>query len=201
VASCGGRFALEDNGETPDTQDSMIEYPGLSAVWSHREAAGALTRSTGLDFIGTRGTLSISRKGYTLTSERPLPADWSVPQFGGAHPVGGPATTSRPTDEPITLARLAEEDKSGDAREQFRLHARNFLDCVRSRSEPLSSLESAHRVATAAHLANISLRLGRLVRWDQAQEQVAGDAEANAMLSRPYRSPWDRELSALGVST
>ncbi len=201
VASCGGRFALEDNGETPDTQDAMIEFPRLSAVWSHREAAGMAVRPTGHDFFGTQGSLSISRTGYTLTADRPLPPDWSVPQFGGAHPVGGPATTKRPTEEPIVLSRVVEEDKSGNAREQFRLHARNFLDCVRSRSEPLSSLESGHRVATAAHLANISLRLGRSLRWDQGKEQIVGDAEANALLSRPYRNPWDRELAALGVST
>jgi predicted dehydrogenase len=200
VASFGGRFALEDNGETPDTQDALIEYPGLSVAWSHREAAGVPVRPTGLDFFGTQGSLSISRTGYTLTAERPMPPDWSVPQFTGNHPVGGPPTTKRPSEAPSVLSRVAEEDKSGNAREQFQRHVRNFLDCVRSRSQPLSDLESAHRVATAAHLANISLRLGRSVRWDAAQEQIVGDAEAAAMLARPYRSPWDRELAALGVS-
>src|SRR6516165_871319 len=37
VASAGGRFALQDNGETPDTQDSLFEYPGWTAAWSERE--------------------------------------------------------------------------------------------------------------------------------------------------------------------
>jgi predicted dehydrogenase len=200
VASFGGRFALEDNGETPDTQDALIEYPGLSAVWSHREAAAGARRSTGLEFFGTQGSLAISRKGFTLSAERPVPPDSSVPQFGGQHPAGGPVTTARTSDEPLALSRVVEEDKSGDARAQFRLHARDFLDCVRSRRQPVSDLESAHRVATAAHLANLSLRLGRSLRWDGAQEQIVGDAEAAAMLARPYRAPWDRELSALGVT-
>src|SRR5205807_1929110 len=48
VTSAGGRFALSDNGETPDTQDVLIEYPGYTAVWSHREASGsAMTSSSG----------------------------------------------------------------------------------------------------------------------------------------------------------
>ncbi|HEY1860910.1 MAG TPA: hypothetical protein VGG61_11175, partial [Gemmataceae bacterium] len=91
------------------------------------------------------------------------------------------------------------EDKSGDSREQFKLHARNFLDCVKSRNEPISDLESAHRVATVCHLANISLRLGRRVRWDAKREEIVEDAEATRMLVRSYRAPWDRELRDLKV--
>jgi hypothetical protein len=71
------------------------------------------------------------------------------------------------------------------------------LDCVKSRQQPVSDLESGHRVATACHLANIALRLGRTVRWDAKQETVLDDAEAMAMLERPYRAPWDKELKAL----
>jgi predicted dehydrogenase len=193
-------LALEDNGETPDTQDALFEYGGLTAAWSHREAAQGATRPVGLEFLGTQGSLSISRRGFTLSAERPVSPVLSVPQFAGAHPVGGPATVARPSDEPPVLSQPVETDRSGDARAQFRLHAANFLDCVRSRREPVSDLESAHRVATAAHLANLSLRLGRSVRWDAAKEEVLGDAEASAMLVRPYRAPWDRELAALGVS-
>ena len=53
--------------------------------------------------------------------------------------------------------------------------------------------------ATARHLANISLKLGRKLRWDADKEQILDDAEANAMLTRPYRRPWDAELKALMV--
>ena len=74
----------------------------------------------------------------------------------------------------------AVEDRSGDEYDQFRRHARDFLDCVRSRREPISDLESGHRVATACHLANLSLRLGRKLRWDAERETVVGDPEADA---------------------
>jgi len=48
------------------------------------------------------------------------------------------------------------------------------------------------------HLANISLRTDRKIRWDPEKEQIVGDAEAAKMLVRPYRKPWDAELKALG---
>ena len=91
------------------------------------------------------------------------------------------------------------EDKTGRRADQFRRHARNFLDCVKSRETPVSDLESGHRVATACHLANLSLRLGRKLRWDAKTETIPGDAEAAKRWSRPYRAPWDTELKALGV--
>jgi hypothetical protein len=69
-------------------------------------------------------------------------------------------------------------------------HARNFLDCVKSRQKPNADVEEGHRSAMMCHLGNISTRLGRSLKWDAAKEQVVGDAEANAMLSRPYRGPW-----------
>ena len=47
------------------------------------------------------------------------------------------------------------------------------------------------------HLANISLKIGRKLVWDAAREEIVGDKEANQMLERPYRAPWDRELRAL----
>jgi hypothetical protein len=52
-------------------------------------------------------------------------------------------------------------------------------------------------LSAACRLSNISLRTGRKLVWDAEKEEVIGDAEANAMLVRPYRAPWDAELKAL----
>jgi hypothetical protein len=82
-------------------------------------------------------------------------------------------------------------DDSGSELDQFRRHARNFIDCIRSRQQPAAGLEDSHRVATACHLANLSLRLDRKLLWDAKQESVIGDPEAEALLERPYRAPWD----------
>jgi hypothetical protein len=141
--------------------------------------------------------LSINRRGFkVLTDKRIRPAN-RVPQFAGAHPVGGPQRVA--TTGPDEFWTTPIEDSSGSEREQFSGHARNFLDCVKSRETPISDLESAHRVSTLCHLANLSLRVERRLQWDFSAENINGDREASAMLARPYRSPWDAELRALGV--
>src|SRR5690242_11067188 len=93
VTGAGGRFSLRDNGETPDTQDALIEYPGFTAAWSHREASRGVERPSPLEFHGTRGTLTLSRSGFTVTPDRRINPESAVPRFTGAHPVGGPVAT------------------------------------------------------------------------------------------------------------
>jgi predicted dehydrogenase len=197
VSSAGGRFSLQDNGETPDTQDALFEHAGWTAVWSHREASRGPVGAAPLEFFGPRGSLAISRKGFVVTADRKVPPENTVPKFTGAHPVGGPAAVK--DEGPPRFWTTPITDRSGDGREQFRQHVRNFLDCIKSRKEPVSDLESGHRVATACHLTNLSLRLGRRLRWDADREAIVGDPEAAKLLVRPYRAPWDAELKALGV--
>ena len=66
----------------------------------------------------------------------------------------------------------------------------DFLQCVKTRKDPYFPVDIGHRVSTVCHLANISIKLGRKLKWDPAAEQFAGDAEANKMLDRPRRDPW-----------
>ncbi len=199
VTSSGGRFALQDNGETPDTQDALFEHPGWTATWSERECCRGAAPAAGLEFCGTLGSLTISRRGFVVTPDSKIaPAD-AIPRFGSLHPDGGP--TGKGQRESANKWTTAVEDRTGDEFDQFRRHARDFLDCVRSRREPISDLESSHRVVTACHLANLSLRLGRKIRWDAARETVVDDREAEAMLERPYRPPWDAERKTLNRST
>jgi predicted dehydrogenase len=199
VCSFGGRLALADNGETPDTQDAVFQFPGWTAVWSHRETSRGSSGQGELTFFGTKGSLTVSRRGWVITPDRQIPPESSVPQFAGEHPAGGPRSTGEGALRSAPLWTRPARDDTGDVRGQFRQHARNFLDCVKSRQQPVSDLESGHRVATMCHLANISLRLGRSLRFDAKQETIAGDAEASKMLERPYRAPWDGVLKSLGI--
>jgi predicted dehydrogenase len=84
-------------------------------------------------------------------------------------------------------------------------HHRNWLDCIKTRARPICDVAIGHRSATVCHLGNIALRTGRKITWDPAREQVVGDAEASAMLARPYRAPWHlpegTRLGAVGRST
>ncbi|MEZ0326626.1 MAG: gfo/Idh/MocA family oxidoreductase, partial [Fimbriimonas sp.] len=70
-------------------------------------------------------------------------------------------------------------------------HIQNFVDCVRSRQQPICNAEVGHRSATVCHLANISLQLkGRKLMWDPKTERFPSDPEAQAMVARPHRK-WD----------
>lgn len=69
-------------------------------------------------------------------------------------------------------------------------HYRNFIDCVRSRKEPIEPVETGHRTATICHLGNIAMKLNCLIKWDPKAERVLDDVEIAKMLERPMRAPW-----------
>ncbi|MDR2761194.1 MAG: Gfo/Idh/MocA family oxidoreductase [Planctomycetaceae bacterium] len=70
-------------------------------------------------------------------------------------------------------------------------HMKNFFDCVRSRETPVASAELEHRSITPCHLTNISIRLGgRKLQWDPVKEEITNDKEANEMLKREQRKPY-----------
>lgn len=69
-------------------------------------------------------------------------------------------------------------------------HDQNWLDCMRSRKQPIMHIESGVRVASLCILGNISYILGRKLHWDPVAERCIGDEEANRFLSKPYRAPW-----------
>jgi len=69
-------------------------------------------------------------------------------------------------------------------------HCQNFLDCIKSRKETITPAEVAHRSLTPALLGEISMQVGRKLKWNPDTEEIIGDEEAGRMLSRPMRSPW-----------
>jgi hypothetical protein len=69
-------------------------------------------------------------------------------------------------------------------------HIQDFLQCVRSRRQPVCNAEVAHRATTACHAANLCVCLGRPLTWDPAKEAFVGDDMANRMRSRALREPW-----------
>ncbi|MBK7106935.1 MAG: Gfo/Idh/MocA family oxidoreductase [Ignavibacteriae bacterium] len=69
-------------------------------------------------------------------------------------------------------------------------HMRNFLDCVRSRQETLTPCETAHRSATPGHLGQISMLLGRTIKFNPETEEIINDTVASRLLGRPMRSPY-----------
>jgi predicted dehydrogenase len=186
VSAFGQRRSLQGFGETPDAFEAIYEFPEFLLTWTNSEVSVGRTR--GLEICGTKGTLTISRAGFQITPDRQIPADDQIPRvsFSGAPPREHPVRTEAITDEGYEQVR-----------DQFVPHVRNFLASIRSRQQPISDLASAQRTATACHLANVAMRVGRVVRWDTAANDVIADAEASALLTKRYRAPWDRELRAI----
>ena len=191
VFSSGARFALESLGETPDTQDALFEYPGFTSLYSYREASAGRRAGAGLEFFGTKGSLTVSRAGFEVIPDMKINPANAIPVFEG-HPSGGPV---REDVKPQPWLQPVKEP--GSSAEQFDLHVRNFLDCIKTRQRPIADVEGGHQATTACHLANLSLQVGRKIRWNAEREEIIDDRNASLRLERPYRRPWDQVLASL----
>jgi predicted dehydrogenase len=69
-------------------------------------------------------------------------------------------------------------------------HHGDFLQCVRTRSDPVSPVEAGHKASYLGLIAEIAVRLKRKLKWDPAGEKFLDDDEANRLLARPMRAPW-----------
>jgi predicted dehydrogenase len=69
-------------------------------------------------------------------------------------------------------------------------HMKNFLECMRTRKDPIAPVEVGHRSNTICILAHIAMKLQRKLRWDPQSERFIDDDEANSRLDYPHREPW-----------
>ncbi len=164
VYSTGGRAVKQDHTDAPDHQVATFRFESFTATWEHRLFGGnaAEKHNVGCYFYGTEGTLHLGwLDGWTLYPR----------QEGEA--------------EIHQSARLHEPDHQNIPE----LWA-DFIASIREKRRPVCDIEIGHRSTTMSLLGMLSLKLGRSVRWDGEKEQIPGDEEANQLLSRPYRSPW-----------
>ncbi len=109
--------------------------------------------------------------------------------------VGGPVEEL--ADNPLPKDAIKETYKGFKPISNGRgAHWANFLKCVDEKKEPISDVHSHMRALNICHLAGISARLGREIKWDDKTEQIVGDDIANSMLKRPYRSGYEIEMNA-----
>ena len=160
VMSSGGKYVLTDNSETPDTQTTVYEFPSYTLIWEHKVGIGV-----GLN--GRPWGISFSgTEGTLILDDR----GWEI------------------VPEPKKQSLEAQKyPGSADARPA---HVRNFLDCVKSRQQPVENLAVGHHVSTVAHLGNIALRSGHNIAWDNQKERIPDDKRADRLVGVPYRKPW-----------
>ncbi len=133
-----------------------------------------------IEFRGTKRTLYLDLHGYEIGPEVILPNEFTARtpidrSLEKGYRVGG-----KPLIEP----------KKGTGDIQDADHARNFLDCVKSRTQPTCDLEFAHRATTSPLIGNIAHRTKSYLQWDAAAERFTNNEEANKLLSYEYREPY-----------
>jgi len=72
-------------------------------------------------------------------------------------------------------------------------HMKNFLECMKSRKDPIAPVEVGHRSNSVCVLTHTAMKLGRKLNWDPQTERFINDDEANSLLDYTHRKPWTIE--------
>ena len=154
----------EQTTDAPDHQVVVYDFEKFTCIWEHRRFAenNAEKHRIGAYFYGTKGTLHIGwQDGWTF-----YPTRDSDPHIHEE-------------------SQLQQPDGHN-----LKILWADFLASIEDNKSPAAGIELAHRSSVLPLLGMISLKVGRSINWDGASEQIVGDAAANALLSRPYRAPY-----------
>lgn len=163
VTASGGNFAFTERAhETFDTMSVSYQLKDFTINWDHTAGiqSGPYGRAYGLAFVGNNATLVIDRDGWELFPEMDN-GKYKVPAM--------PKQPGRDSHEP---------------------HMKNFIDCIRTRTEPVCSVENGRLVALYAHMANIALRTNSRLEWNNATKNFGSNTAANALITPIYRKPF-----------
>ncbi len=166
ILASGANLSFKQNAhETYDTMSVIFEMDDYQITWQHTAGIqnGPWNKPYGMEFIGDLGTIVVDRSGYKV-----------IPQWN--------------EEEKKAKIEAEESNKGGENHQE---HARNFIDCVKSRQKPVCTPEIGRAVAVAAHSANIAVRSGEnLLLWDEAKGKFSNSEKANQYIVPEYRKPW-----------
>lgn len=128
----------------------------------------------GIRYEGTDGWIFVSRGNYVASSSDP------VTQANSAKALDA-------SDSKILTSEIKENEihlyKSDNQ------HG-NWLDCIKSRKEPISPVEIGHRACTICLISHIAMKIPGKLEWDPKLEKFKNSELANSMLKRPQRAPY-----------
>lgn len=128
----------------------------------------------GIKYIGEDGWIFVSRGSYTASATDPVDQEKSSKALNASDPA---LLTSVIGENEIYLEKI--DDQHG-----------NWLDCIKSRKEPISPIEKGHKACTVCLISDIAMQVDRKLDWDPDAEVFINDDAANQMLHRTQRKPY-----------
>ena len=176
VTSAGGRFAFQDDWETPDTQTITFEFSNNTAMtWEGRSCNDYPVEGTG------RGVIFYGDKGTML-----IPG-------GDDYKIFDPK--NKLVKEVKTEIQQADATNTMGMGERLDgMHLTNFVEAVREKTKLTAPIEEGHRSTLLPQLGNIAYRTGRTLYCDPANGHIKNDKEAEALWSRQYEKGWEMKL-------
>ncbi len=178
VGSEGGIYVQKKaRSDISDTQTALFEFEQFPVVWTHRTwgAPADPAYPWAATIYGDKGTLKMSVDKFEF-----FPLGKKEPTVTG----------SALFEDGKYPEEKTEKDLERHVATANRAHMRDFLRCIDSGGRPVADIEQGYISTASCILANLSAKLGRSLTWDAAKHQVVGDAEATALLKRPYRGDW-----------
>ena len=163
IAAQGGKFYVDDNVETPDTMLATYRYPGFIASYESRTANPYPV------YGDTYGTAFHGTKATLMVNRGGYTL---LSNEKGAQPV---------------------EEHNKEMADMNVPHWKNFLECIRTRAKPISDIETCVRTTATCVLANLAMRHGMTLDWDEKAFTVK-QHDAKQYLKAKYRSPWKLEV-------
>ena len=169
VTAVGSNHIIKDDRDIPENLEIIYELPsGITVRFRVSETVAQPGSDYGyITLLGTKGSLHISDGGYKFYPSRPG-------QFQ--------TWQSDAESENIRI--------QWDWREWTADHFKDFVDCIRTRKNPLASIEQSFRSSSFALLANVALAVRQRIEWDPVKEQITNHKSANQLLHYEYRKPW-----------
>src|SRR2546426_10004034 len=171
ISSSGGILMdKKSKANISDTQSATFDYGDLQVVWQHRTwgAPPDPKYPWAAIFYGDKGTLKASVMSYDF-----------IP-LGKGEAIHKDVTyeyEQYPEDK-------TEKDLERHVAPAIRGHMKDLLRNIATRGRPVADIEEGYISTATCILANLSMKLGRSLTWDAANQRVVGDAEANRLLKR-----------------
>jgi predicted dehydrogenase len=184
VTAMGGKFAVDDNREIPDTLEVLWQFDGgmmFSFSQYNANSAPGNVQNADMEFRGTKGTLYLHGNRWELVPEQV--SDHARPV---RTPIGRDEQRKleRSGRRPMVEARVVKGAADTES------HARNFLDCVRSRAKCNCDILEGHLSTSATLIGNIALKARAYLEWDGKAERFTNNSAANQHLHYKYREPY-----------